>query len=267
MIREPKFSGKFYLSERHALRKSVNSFLEPDAEKVKAIGAMVPHAGYLCSGPVAGAVYSRIDIPELVILLGPSHTGAGPEFSVMEDAVWRTPLGEVKVSDKAVELRRKSSLLENDSSAHLYEHSLEVQLPFLQVCANHDFEFVPIIISSLETGELIQLGREIAGFIKQLEQRVLVLASSDMSHYEEDKIARRKDTAALETMLNLNPEELLHRVQEQGISMCGVAPAAVMLSAVRELGIRKIELVKYNTSGDTCGGYDSVVGYAGVIVT
>jgi len=266
MIRKPVVSGQFYPAEKQSLLKSVNSFLDPAAEKVRALGAMVPHAGYACSGPVAGAVYSRLRITELVILLGPGHTGLGPAFSVMTEGVWQMPLGDVKISERAGDLRRKSSLLESDSSAHLSEHSLEVQLPFLQVCAKHDFEFIPIIIGSLQPGELIQLGREIAGFIRGLEQEVLILASSDMSHYEPDKTARKKDEYALAAVLDLNPEELLRRVAEKNITMCGAAPAAAMLSAARELGAKKAELVKYNTSGDTCGGYDSVVGYAGVII-
>ena len=267
MIRKPVVSGQFYPAEREELLQAVKSFLEPAAAKVRALGAMVPHAGYVCSGPVAGAVYSRLKIPELVILLGPSHTGLGPDFSVMEEAVWQTPLGEVRVSGKAGDLRRKSSLLKSDSSAHLREHCLEVQLPFLQVCAKHGFEFIPIVVGSLQTAYLIQLGREIAEFVRGAEQEVLILSSSDMSHYEPDKIVRQKDDYVLETVLSLNPEGLLHRVAERNVTMCGAAPTAVMLSAARELGAGKAELVKYNTSSDTCSSDDSVVGYAGVIIT
>ena len=285
-IRKPIVSGKFYPSNAETLREMITSFTSSPLEgevrwgdkKISAIGAVVPHAGYVCSGVVAGAVYSRLSIPELVIILGPNHTGLGPAFSLMAEGAWQTPLGQVPVSSLTKKLLEQSSLLQPDESSHQFEHSLEVQLPFLQFCAEKEnvargfslagrFEIIPIVVGSLHEADLLKLGKEIAGFIKECKKETLIIASSDMTHYEPDEVAREKDKYALEAVLALNPELLLKRTAERNISMCGVGPATIMLAAARELNAKKAELVMYNTSGDTCGDKDSVVGYAGVIVT
>jgi MEMO1 family protein len=273
-IRKPVVSGRFYPSGAGALREMITSLISsPLAGEVRwggkknsALGIVVPHAGYICSGVVAGAVYSRLSIPELVIILGPNHTGFGPAFSLMAKGAWQTPLGEVPVSSLAEDLLKQSSLLEPDESAHQSEHSLEVQVPFLQFCAQNSFEIIPVVVGSLQQTNLLKLGKEIAGFIKKSKKETLIIASSDMTHYEPDRIAREKDKYALGAILALDPELLLRRTAERDISMCGVGPTAIMLSAARELNAQKAELVMYNTSGDTCGDRDSVVGYAGVIV-
>jgi len=265
-IRKPVVSGKFYPSSARALREMITSFLNPETKQTGAVGAIVPHAGYVCSGVVAGAVYSRLSVPELVIILGPNHTGFGPAFSLMTEGIWQTPLGEIPISSLAKNLLQQSSFLEPDESAHQLEHSLEVQLPFLQFCAQNPFEIIPIVIGSLQQTNLLKLGKEIAGFIKNSHKETLIIASSDMTHYEPDQVAREKDKYALEAILALDPELLLNRTAERDISMCGVGPTAIMLVAARELDAKKAELVMYNTSGDTCGDKDSVVGYAGIIV-
>ena len=265
-IRKPVVSGKFYPSSARALREMITSFLEPEAEQVKAIGAVVPHAGYVCSGAVAGAVYSQLLIPELVIILGPNHTGLGPAFSLMPEGAWQTLLGEVSISALAQDLLTQSSLHQPDETSHQFEHSLEVQIPFLQFCSQNPFEIIPIVVGSLQPANLLKLGNDIAGFIKKSQKETIVIASSDMTHYEPDQSAREKDKYALEAVLKLDPKMLLDRITERDISMCGVGPVAIMLSAAKELGAEKAELVMYNTSGDTCGDKDSVVGYAGVIV-
>ncbi|MBU2494936.1 MAG: AmmeMemoRadiSam system protein B [Candidatus Omnitrophota bacterium] len=310
MLRTPVASGQFYPSSARALRELITSFIDkssppagessaslsspPTGEpstftssplrgedkgegvKLKAIGIVVPHAGYVCSGVVAGAVYSRLSIPELVIILGPNHTGLGPAFSLMAEGAYQTPLGEVPISSLTKDLLEQSSLLEPDESAHQSEHSLEVQVPFLQFCAENvargfslanKFAIIPIVVGSLQQTNLLKLGQEIAGFIKNSNAETLIIASSDMTHYEPDQMAREKDKYALEAVLALDPEMLLSRTAERNISMCGVGPTAIMLSAARELNATKAELVMYNTSGDTCGDRDSVVGYAGVIIT
>ncbi len=275
-IRKPVVSGQFYPSGARALREMIASFVssphwgEDEGEGVKTtktIGAIIPHAGYVCSGVVAGAVYSRLSVPELVIILGPNHTGLGPAFSLMTEGIWQTPLGEVPVSSLAEDLLQQSSLLEGDESAHQREHSLEVQLPFLQFCAKDPFDVIPIVVGSLNEADLLKLGKEVAEFIKESKKETLIIASSDMTHYEPDQVAREKDKYALEAILGLDPKMLLSRTEEQNISMCGVGPATIMLAAANELGAKKAQLVKYNTSGDTCGDRDSVVGYAGVIIT
>jgi len=288
MLRKPVVSGQFYPSSARALREMITSFIEKSSPltgessfqissplrgddkgegvKLKAIGIVVPHAGYVCSGVVAGAVYNRLSIPELVIILGPNHTGLGPPFSLMTEGAWQTPLGEVPISSLTKDLLKQSSFLEPDESAHQSEHSLEVQVPFLQFCAQNPFTIIPIVVGSLQQINLLKLGKEIADFIKNSHKETLILASSDMTHYEPDRIAREKDKYALEAILALDPELLLNRTAERNISMCGVGPTAIMLAAAKELNAQKAELIMYNTSGDTCGDKNSVVGYAGVIV-
>ncbi|MFH2068031.1 MAG: AmmeMemoRadiSam system protein B [Candidatus Omnitrophota bacterium] len=274
MLRKPVVSGTFYPSSARALREMLTSLVSSPmvgearwgGEKISAVGAIVPHAGYVCSGVVAGAVYSRLSIPELVIILGPNHTGLGPAFSLMAEGAWQTPLGEIPISSLAKNLLTQSSLLKEDESAHQSEHSLEVQVPFLQFCAQNPFEIIPIVVGSLQQTNLLKMGKEMAGFIKNSKKETLVIASSDMTHYEPDRVAREKDKYALGAVLALDPELLLRRTAERDISMCGVGPTAIMLEAARELNAQKAELVMYNTSGDTCGDKDSVVGYAGVIV-
>lgn len=266
MKRNPAVAGQFYPLGAAAIEKQVFAFVEKNDKKTKAIGIIAPHAGYIYSGPVAGSVYSKIELKPTYIIIGPNHTGRGKPYSIMSEGEWAMPQGEAKIDDElAKTLLHKSEFLEEDFMAHAYEHSIEVQLPFLQHFKKA-FKFVPIIISYAEGHEYQAIGREIARVIKDLKRDVLIIASSDMTHYESQENARSKDTQAIEAILKLDEEELIKRVDKLGISMCGYAPVAVMLSAAKELGAKSAELVKYQTSGDITGDYSSVVGYAGIIV-
>jgi AmmeMemoRadiSam system protein B len=267
MVRKPCVSGSFYPDDRRELAETVCGLLVACGEKETARGVIVPHAGYVYSGAVAGAVYGRVVVPPLVVMLGPNHTGRGPEFSLMVEGRWQTPLGEVPVSPLARDLLAASALLAADTSAHQAEHSLEVQLPFLQVCAPPGPAIIPIITASRDPEALAALGRELAEFIGRCGIEALLLASSDLSHYEPDRIARAKDALALEPVGRLAPDELLRRVEAENISMCGAGPAAAVLYAARRLGATGARVVRYATSAEASGDFRRVVGYAGVIIS
>ena len=266
MLREPAVAGQFYPDSPSQLRAMIESFVDKNAEKEDVVGLLAPHAGYIYSGAVAGAVISRVKFKDTFIILGPNHTGHGKPFSIMTEGSWKTPLGEVQIdSELAKKLVSISSYLKEDRLAHEFEHSIEVQVPFLQYF-KPDVKIVPIILS-LGNGDIYkQIGHDIVQALQELKREAVIFASSDMSHYEPQGIAKKKDQQAIEAMLDLNPDELLKRVEEQDISMCGYAPAVVMLTAAKELGAGKAELVKYQTSGDISGDFNAVVGYAGIIV-
>ena len=266
MIREPIAAGQFYPGSAAGLQRMVESMVDDRAAKVDAIGLVSPHAGYIYSGTVAGAVISRIKFKDTFILLGPNHTGQGKQFSIMTEGSWVTPLGEVQIDhDLANKILTSSSYLEEDKAAHAYEHSLEVQLPFLQYFKS-DVRIVPIILAQAPGSIYKKIGKELAVAIKDSKRQVTILASSDMTHYEPQESARKKDNRAIDAILSLDEDELLSRVTTLDISMCGYAPVVALISAAKELGATKAELVKYQTSGDASGDYRSVVGYAGIIL-
>jgi AmmeMemoRadiSam system protein B/AmmeMemoRadiSam system protein A len=266
MIRDPVVAGQFYPGSPEQLRSTITSMVDDKVEKVEAIGLVSPHAGYIYSGSVAGATLSRIQFKDTFVLLGPNHTGTGQPFSIMTEGIWKTPLGEVEIdSELAKQILTSSKYLEQDHLAHLYEHSLEVQIPFLQYF-KPDIKIVPVIFAHA-TGDVYQeLGRTIATAINELRRGTVIMASSDMTHYESQESAQKKDTKAIAAILELNEDELLEKIDEFGISMCGYAPTVALITAAKELGVTGTELVRYLTSGDTTGDYSSVVGYAGIIL-
>ena len=263
-IRKPVVAGQFYAASESELRKEIQGFIKEEAKKIKAFGAVVPHAGYIYSGETAGAVYSRLIIPETLILIGPNHTGHGQACAIQVQGSWKTPLGDVQIdSVLAEEILKASSSLTEDSSAHEYEHSLEVQIPFLQYLRK-DTKIVPVILSECSLEVCREIGKAIATAIKNRD--AIVIASSDMTHYESAEEAKVKDEKAIHAITNLSEEELFNCVRKFHISMCGYIPAAVMLSACRELGAKEAELVEYTNSGEKSGDYAQVVGYAGIII-
>ena len=268
-IRKPVFSGRFYPQDAPAINKAIGGFLKSKPEsKLKALGCILPHAGYVYSGKVAATTLSRVDIPEKIILLGPNHTGNGAACSIMADGIWQTPLGEVRIDKRLAGLILSASKhLEIDSAAHQDEHSLEVELPMLQYFKD-SFEIVPIAFILQELNILQEIGKDIAKAIKgsDYKDRIMLLASSDMTHYEADSQARVKDKKAIEAILALDEERLMREISRYDISMCGYAPVIVMLSAVKALGAKSGELALYQTSGDITGDKSSVVGYAGIII-
>jgi len=269
MVRPPAVAGRFYPSEPGELARQVDSLCSDPATgiKIRALGCVVPHAGYMYSGHVAGAVYASIEIPERCILLGPRHFPQGQPLAILTEGSFATPLGEASIDcPLAVELARSDPLLREDPVAHQQEHSLEVQIPFLQRLVN-GFRFVPVVLASDRYGALEELGRAVAGIVKSCPERVLVIASSDMNHYENDTITRAKDSRAIERILALDPRGLYDVVRNEGISMCGYAATTAMLVAVVELGAKQAKLIRYATSGEVSGDHEHVVGYAGITVS
>jgi AmmeMemoRadiSam system protein B len=275
-IRRPAVAGRFYPGDAESLRGEACAYLSSSGETaadetteamIRAIGCIAPHAGYMYSGHVAGAVFRRIEVPELCVVLCPNHTGIGYPLAIMSQGEWETPLGNIPIdAGFAIQLKNRFAALEEDASAHRAEHAIEVELPFLQL-RQPRLRLVPIAIGTRQLDMLEQLGDALALAIASLKEPVLIVASSDMNHYESDAVTRIKDHQAIERILTLDPGGLHHVVTQQNISMCGFAPTVVMLTAARKLGARSADLVKYATSGDISGERDRVVGYAGVIIS
>jgi len=269
MVRDPVRAGEFYQGTKISLLREVESLIDRTAKKEDAKAVVSPHAGYMYSGSVAGSVLSSIKPKKTYIIMGPNHTGLGEQFGLDTSTSWKTPLGEVGVDAVlAAEIKKNSPLVKDDSLCHMGEHSVEVQIPFLQVLQK-SFTFVPLVISYATVDEYRQVGTAIAKAIKNLsmEKDVAIIASSDMTHYESQESAKHKDSMAIDAILTLDEKKLVDVVAEYDISMCGYAPTAIMLVAAKELGATKARLVRYRTSGDASGDYSAVVGYAGLIIT
>jgi AmmeMemoRadiSam system protein B len=266
MIRSPAVAGRFYPSDPESLTKQIAGFVSPAGDKVRALGCIVPHAGYMYSGDVAGAVYASIEIPRKCILLGPRHFPRGEPIAILTEGSFATPLGEAQIDDRlAAALAHECPRLREDPVAHEREHSLEVQLPFLQFLAK-DLQFVPVVLATDRYGAIEELGHAVAKVIAAEKERVLVIASTDMNHYENDASTRVKDRRAIERILALDARGLYDTVRGEGISMCGYAATTAMLVAMHELGATEARLVRYATSGDVSGDREQVVGYAGIVV-
>ncbi len=267
MTRKPCVAGTFYPADAKTLRKTIEEMTDARAERRRALAVIVPHAGYIYSGPVAGAVYSSVEIPGTVVILGPGHREIGTLLAIQDSGSWQTPLGETPVdAELAALIKQNCAAVETDEQAHRFEHSLEVQVPFLQYF-RPDIRIVPVCIS-YEAGyaDLEALGRGIATALRVFGQPVLIVASTDMSHYVSQKAAETRDHRAIRKILDLDPEGLFRTVRAEGITMCGYQPTAAALVAALELGADRAELVKYQTSGDRTGDYTEVVGYAGIRV-
>ena len=267
MIRRPVVAGQFYPQTEASLRKMLLGLIDPALEKQDAIGVIMPHAGYVYSGYVAGIAISKVILKKTVIILGTNHTGSGEKFSIMTNGSWATPLGEVKIdSEIAGSILKESPLLREDTLAHLQEHSIEVEIPFLQYLKN-DIKIVPIVVSpQAELSECQELGKDIANGFKKIGRAGLFMASTDMTHYESEEAAREKDRLAIDAIIDMNEEKLFNVVKEKDISMCGLQATCSLISVCKNLGAKKAGLVKYQTSGDTSGDRSSVVGYAGMII-
>lgn len=270
--RAPYAAGLFYLGYEEGLRRDVKKLLKTQAgrdQQIKAKGIVVPHAGYEYSGPVAGSVYGAIETPKRFIVIGPNHSGFGFPISIEDSGVWKTPLGEAVIDEiLAANLVAKSQNIKVSYDAHRLEHSVEVQLPFLQVITENDFSFVPFAMKGMpDINVYREVGQAIAEAIKSVNDDVLIVASTDFSHYEPLSVAETMDKLAIDAILALDPELLLKTVYENDISMCGVGPVATMLYAVKELGANKAELIKYATSADFSMDTASVVGYGGLTVS
>lgn len=266
MLRKPSVAGYFYPSDSTELFEDVRNYTKSTMTEKSAIGIVSPHAGYMYSGQVAGKIFSTVKVPETVIVIGPNHTGMGSDAAIVCSGKWLIPGAEIEInSEIATALLKNFNDLEEDTIAHSREHSLEVQLPFLYY-KNKNFKLVPVCISYHNFNFCNELGKSIGEIIKKSGKDVLIVASSDMTHYEPHELAKAKDKLAINEILNLSPRELYNVVAEQKITMCGVIPAVTMLCAAKCLGAKKGELIHYQTSGDTSGDYSQVVGYAGIAV-
>jgi AmmeMemoRadiSam system protein B len=266
MVRTPAVAGQFYEGSRAGLHSQVERYVEADAEKEEVKAVLSPHAGLMYSGPVAGAVYSRIKFPHTFVLLGPNHTGMGPRIAMAGEGIWEIPTAALSIDEGlSASIAEKCPVITRDTLAHRYEHSLEVQLPFIAHFST-DVKIVPISVMQATVDELISVGEGIAEAVKGVGYSVVIVASSDMSHFIPDELAREKDKLAIDKVLALDPRGLFSTVIEKNISMCGFMPATMMLSAANALGAKEAKLVKYTTSAEVSGDYRSVVGYAGVIV-
>ena len=266
MQRQPAVAGQFYTGSPQQLRAELATLIPATETKRKVHGIISPHAGYMYSGPVAGKVYGAIELPPTALILGPNHHGIGAPAGLYPDGEWLTPLGTVTVNARLNALIRKHApLIQFDSVSHQFEHSLEVQVPFIQYL-RPDVTIAAICLGFGDYHTADALGRGIAAAIREYGGDVLIVASSDMTHYESAESARHKDERALERVGAFDPEGLMRICRSEHITMCGVVPAAVMLTAARELGATRAERVAYATSGDVTGDNRQVVGYAAVAV-
>lgn len=276
-IRRPTVASQFYEGDAEALRAQITScFLSPLGPKKlpkvnlhmhprKIVGLICPHAGYLYSGPVAAHSFYELAIdgkPDRVVLLGPNHTGYGSALSIMREGAWRTPLGDVEVdSGLADAILHETQVVDVDETAHRYEHSIEVQLPFLQFLFGNTFKIVPICFLMQDYDSAVEVGRALTEALDATN--TVVIASSDMTHYEPAKSAASKDQAALKAVIDMDARRFYQTVETQNITACGFAPITSLIT----YGVgacAKAELLSYHNSGDVTGDHSSVVGYAAV---
>jgi AmmeMemoRadiSam system protein B len=264
--RSPAVAGQFYYGIPSKLTEQVEQYIDKSARKERVIGMISPHAGLIYSGPVAGAVYSAIDFPDTFVMVGPNHTGLGARISLMESGEWEIPTGTFSVDEKiSYKIAMSVPIVTKDAKAHMFEHSLEVQLPFISFFSRHA-RIVPLIMLSASVEECRLLGEGIAKAVKAADYPVVIVASSDMSHYVPDNVARQKDGKAIDKILSLDPVGLYEIVTRERISMCGYLPVTTLLFAAKSLGAQSARLVKYSTSAEVSGDYDRVVGYAGIVL-
>ena len=269
MLRLPAVSGRFYPSDPSELTTLIRQYAQADKSVVqlRAKACLVPHAGYVYSGHVAGTVFARLAIPKKIVILGVRHYPRGESAAILSSGAWRTPLGDAPIDEALAEaLRAACPLLREDSMAHSAEHSLEVQIPFLQVL-RPEFSFVPIALGTVRFEDLIKVGEAIGSVLAESDEEILLLTTSDLNHYENDAMTRVKDRKAIDRILALDAAGLYDTCRDESISMCGLGPTVAMLIAVKKLGEVRAELVRYATSGDVSGDFSAVVGYAGMLFT
>ncbi|MDH3348398.1 MAG: AmmeMemoRadiSam system protein B [Desulfobulbaceae bacterium] len=266
MLRKPAVAYQFYPGESQELHDTISDFL-PSIPKNKreALAVIMPHAGYFYSGAVAAETIAGVPIPPTVIVLGPNHHGQGKSLALGKNS-WAMPFGEATIDKELAEkILQNSSIIVHDESAHQAEHSLEVQIPFLQYFKK-DVKIVPIVVSHLPYSQCLQAARDLATAILEYKKPVLLVASSDMSHYESRESASRKDHMALQHIEELDPKGLYDTVLGNNITMCGIMPVTISLLTVLALGASRAELIKYTDSGEASGDTRQVVGYAGVVI-
>jgi hypothetical protein len=274
-VRLPYQAGAFYEGTAQSLKLQIeNCFLNnlgprklPEISKAgpkRIVGLICPHAGYMFSGPVAAHAYYQLALdgkPDIVVLFGPNHTGYGSALATMNEGVWRTPLGDVEVdSQTANQIVHESRIVDVDESAHKEEHSIEVQLPFLQYLYGSEFKIVPICFLMQDLASAREVGQAVAKTI--MGKNAIVIASSDMTHYESQSEAEKQDRLALKAVETMDEAKFFSIIEEHNVTACGYGPIAALISAAKILGAKEAKLLCYKTSGDVIGDYSSVVGYA-----
>jgi AmmeMemoRadiSam system protein B len=276
-VRHPRQAGAFYEGSPDALKRQIENCFTgkfgpgalPEVAEIatrRVIGLVCPHAGYMFSGPVAAHAYYKLASdgkPDVVVIFGPNHTGYGSGLAAMNEGVWRTPLGEVEVdSETANQIVRESSIIDVDDSAHVEEHSIEVQLPFLQYLYGSSFKIVPICFLMQDLSSAKEVGEAVARVLQN--KKATIIASSDMTHYEPQESAERKDKKAIEAIEAMDEARFQSVVEAYSITACGHGPIVSLITAAKALGGREARLLCYKTSGDVIGDRSSVVGYAAV---
>ena len=274
--RTPAVAGMFYPGEKKELKKIIKEcFLHkfgpgqipPSSIKKKIFGVICPHAGYIYSGPIAAqSVYAISNDPkDLYVIVGPNHWGIGSNVATMKDCKWNTPLGDVEVdSEAADEISHLSEIIDIDYFSHTREHSLEVQIPILQEMYS-DFKILPISMINQNNDAAKDIGLAIAKIAEK--KKVMIVGSSDFTHYEQNEFAHKQDMALIEPILKLDVKEFYDVLEERNVSACGYGAIAATMTASKKLGATKGELLKYATSGDVTGDTSSVVGYGAIVFT
>lgn len=262
-MRHPAVAGQFYPGRGAELEHQLDGMLRPEKE-LSALGAVVPHAGYVYSGHVAAEVYSRLPKAQTYVILGPNHHGMGSPVALSRDS-WRTPLGTID-SDGVLADALAGSIIDHDETAHLYEHSIEVQLPFLQRrFSGQEFQILPICMGLQDEETAVEVGGALASAAKKVNRSCVFIASSDFTHYEPQETARSVDAKLIEAILNMDVPELYERVRRHNASACGYGPIAATITASSLQGAKAGRLLAYATSGDVSGDYNQVVGYGAVV--
>jgi len=279
-LRRPAYAGTFYEGTAQSLKRQIEECftheLGPkalpkvaDAKLEHIVGLISPHAGYMFSGPVAAHGYYNLALdgkPDLIVLFGPNHSGMGSGLAVIREGAWQTPLGEVEIDTATADsIVRESHVVDVDEGAHLREHSIEVQLPWLQYLYGSSFTFVPICFLMQDLQSSREVGRAVAKALR--DKNALVIASTDMTHYEPQKVAEKKDKAVIEAASKLEEGKMYSTVEALQVSMCGYGPVVAAITAAKELGAKNGKLLCYKTSGDVVGDYSAVVGYASIMFT
>jgi AmmeMemoRadiSam system protein B len=278
-VRPPSHAGTFYKGSAEALTRQIeecflHKFGPGNLPRVNLLGqrkivsVVTPHAGYLYSGPIAANAYYELALdgrPEIFVIIGPNHTGLGSAVSIMLEGVWRTPLGDALI-DKQVsdDIQNSSKYIDIDESAHRYEHSIEVQLPFLQYIYGKNIRFVPISMMMQD----LEVSRDVGCAISEATSNLnsVIVSSTDLTHYQPQKVAIKNDNLVIDAILELDEARLQQVVDKNNISMCGLGPTATAVTVAKELGAKKTKLLSYKTSGDITGMQSRVVGYAAIVI-
>ncbi len=266
--RSPAVAGRFYPDNPALLAREVATFLRSDRTPGRAVGVVVPHAGYVYSGAVAGATFGRVTPPARALVMAPNHSGRGAIQALFPGSGFSLPGGDVPIDGALQRALLGSTGVTEDAAAHAFELAIEVELPLLRAL-NSQIGIAALCLSRLSLAACQRLGQDVAQALTEhgLVQDTLLVASTDMSHYVPADMARALDQLAIERILALDPQGLYETVIREDISMCGFVPTTVMLFAARELGARSAELVRYTNSGERSGDYERVVGYAGMLIT